>query len=197
VVKWYTDAGVSGSTGKRPELHEGQHEPIISQELFDQAQRVRAERGHGGAHSTNTGSVYLLHRVGRCWHCGRYLHMVRSAKSQGVYHCYREPSRALDSDCEAIGRHASMPTIDAQVGELIERLQLPDDWRDRLEELAGHQEERGREIARWSVGRGQYLAPDRFHTPVHVLLRSIHHSAQRALAIRGKGPQIAGGRNRT
>jgi hypothetical protein len=124
------------------EWYPGEHEAIISQELFDEAQRVRARRGHGAAHGVKTGTVYLLHRVGRCWHCGRYLHMVRSAKPQGTYYYYREPSTNLDRDCETAGSHTSMHIIDRQVSALITRLQLPDDWRERLEELNKHQEKR-------------------------------------------------------
>lgn len=120
---------------------EGEHNPIISQELFDAAQRVREVRGHGGATGNRTGDAYLLHRVGRCWHCGRYLYMVRSQIKQTVYLYYREPSRQLRRDCEAKGRQVLMSTIDAQVVDLVKRLQLPDDWRDRLDQLAGRGED--------------------------------------------------------
>jgi hypothetical protein len=44
-------------------------------------------------------------------------------------------------DCPAGGEFAPSEEIDAQVAELVSRLALPEDWRERLEELAEHQEE--------------------------------------------------------
>jgi site-specific DNA recombinase len=126
----------------------GEHEAIISQELFDEAQNVRERRGHGGAHGVRTGAAYLLHQVGRCWHCGRYLHMVRDDKRKRVYFYYREPSRSLDHECEAKGRYASMEEIDQQVADLVKRLKLPEDWRERLRELEEQPAERDEVEAR-------------------------------------------------
>ena len=40
-------------------------------------------------------------------------------------------------DCDTGGRWVRMDVIDPQVAELVKRLQLPDDWRERLEVLAG------------------------------------------------------------
>lgn len=55
---------------------------------------------------------------------------------------YRDSAKIQNLDCPAAGRHVPMAAIDEQVGDLVKRLQLPDDWRERLEELASHQEER-------------------------------------------------------
>ena len=41
------------------------------------------------------------------------------------------------------GRTVSMDVIDRQVATLVERLQLPTDWREWLRELADFKEERG------------------------------------------------------
>jgi DNA repair exonuclease SbcCD ATPase subunit len=43
--------------------------------------------------------------------------------------------------CKARPRLTRADVIDEQVGKLIKRLRLPDDWRHRLEELSQHREE--------------------------------------------------------
>jgi site-specific DNA recombinase len=131
------------------DLYPGQHEPIISQELFDQAQAVRAQRSSGMPGGRPTPRVYLLHRVVKCWHCGGYMHMVCVGKNR----YYRDPAVINGYDCVVAGRALPMWEIDAQVAELVSRLRLPDDWRERLEELAEHREEREN-----IEGKRQYLA---------------------------------------
>jgi hypothetical protein len=55
---------------------------------------------------------------------------------------YLCPARRRSVDCPAGGEFAPAEEIDAQVAKLVSRLVLPDDWRERLEELSEHQEER-------------------------------------------------------
>jgi hypothetical protein len=55
---------------------------------------------------------------------------------------YLCPARRRSVDCPAGGEFAPAEEIDAQVAELVSQLILPDDWRERLEELSEHQEER-------------------------------------------------------
>jgi hypothetical protein len=50
------------------------------------------------------------------------------------------------------GKFAPAEETDAQVAELVSRLVLPEDWRERLEELSEHQEEREN-----VEGKRQYL----------------------------------------
>jgi hypothetical protein len=70
------------------DLYPGMHEPLLSQELQDVVQAIRARRGEGKG-----------------------------------------------------GGFAPAQEIHSQVAELVSRLILPDDWRERLEEFAEHQEE--------------------------------------------------------
>ena len=131
-----------GEVRHRSEWYPGQHQPIVPRELFDQAQQVRARRAtnrRGGP----KGRVYLLHRVARCFHCGRYLYVSPSRNPKGELRPqYKEPGKVLLTDCPAAGRHVRQNRIDEQVEALVKRLKLPDDWRDRLEELNEHREER-------------------------------------------------------
>ena len=55
---------------------------------------------------------------------------------------YREPSKTLLAECEAAGLHVDQRVLDAKVSAVVERLALPDDWRERLEELVEDRPER-------------------------------------------------------
>jgi hypothetical protein len=44
--------------------------------------------------------------------------------------------------CDARPRLTRADLVDWEIGELVMRLRLPDNWRDRLEELADHREEK-------------------------------------------------------
>ena len=124
-------------------LHKGKHKPIISQELFDQAQAVREHRGRFVRGGRRASGVYLLQKVARCVHCGGIMHMeYKKTRGQYRYQYYRCPAAVNGLPCAVAGKTVPMDVIDDQVGELVKRLQLPDDWRERLAELAGHQEDR-------------------------------------------------------
>jgi len=116
----------------------GQHEAIIDRELFDQCQAARAKRRAGrGAGGRKTGRVYLLQRLVRCHLCGLPMHMTGT--EQQPY--YIDAARKRGVDCPVGGRCVPTGTIDDQVGELVKRLRLPEDWRERLAELVENREE--------------------------------------------------------
>jgi site-specific DNA recombinase len=123
----------------------GQHEPIISQELFDQVQELRAKRSRGRGAGRNPDRVYLLARLVRCYHCGlRLVSQTSGGKGRRgmptqYYQC---PARRRAVDCRAGGRYVPAEVIDDQVAELVKRLRLPEDWRERLEEMSQHREEK-------------------------------------------------------
>jgi hypothetical protein len=119
------------------ELHQCQHEPIISQELWDRVQEVRKRRNKSGC-GPRTGRVYLLHRVCFCCYCRLPLYMNRNEERS----YYLDSARNRGKDCPDVGRGVPMDLIDQQVAELVSRLRLLDDWRDRLEELANHKQQR-------------------------------------------------------
>jgi site-specific DNA recombinase len=131
-----------GEVRHKKDWYPGQHQPIVGRELFDGAQEVRARRTTNPSGGPK-GRIYLLHRVARCWHCGRFLHMSPSRKPNGeLKPFYTEPGKTLMTDCPAAGRHVRQELVDAQVAELVGRLELPDDWRERLAELAHQPEKR-------------------------------------------------------
>jgi len=131
-----------GEVRHKKDWYPGRHKPIVSRELFDKAQAVRAERATNPSGGPK-GRIYLLHRVARCWHCGRFLHMSPKYKaSRELAPSYREPGKILLTDCPATGRHVKQEVVDDQVARLVTRLELPGDWRDRLAELSASRAER-------------------------------------------------------
>jgi site-specific DNA recombinase len=124
-------------------LFPGQHEPIISEELFDDVQAIRARRSRSRGGRRRSDRVYLLGGVAVCADCG--LGLVAQTSSRpgrrdiAQYLC---PAHRRSIPCAARPRLTRADVIDAQVGELCKRITLPDDWRERLEELAGDREAR-------------------------------------------------------
>jgi site-specific DNA recombinase len=126
------------------ELYPGQHEAIVSQELFDQVQAVRAQHRRGNTWGRRTDRVYLLAGVAVCNDCGGRLH-GQTAVNRGRKPIPRlvcpAPYRGLA--CASSVRTVQTKPLDDQIGELVSRLCLPEDWRARLAELDGQRPDRG------------------------------------------------------
>ncbi|MFC2029728.1 recombinase family protein [Chloroflexota bacterium] len=127
-----------GAVRYRDKLYPGRHEPIVTKELWDEAQRVRAEKH--GPYTTAQKNFCLLQRVVRCWECKRRLHMYADVKHGGTY--YRDPAGLLDHDCVHKGRALGTYTIDREVASTIRRLKLPENWKDRILTEANYQDHR-------------------------------------------------------
>lgn len=111
----------------------GQHEALITQELFDRCQMVRKARGRRYAgRGPAQGRIYLLSRLARCAHCGGPLRATRYGPQGTGYRC---AARERGQPCEA--RHTHVPQ-DALVGDLtgiMAQLRLPEDIRAQAIEL--------------------------------------------------------------
>jgi hypothetical protein len=137
------------------QYYPGQHEPLIRRETWDQVQAIRARRGEGKGAGRRADRVYLLARLARCSKCGlRLTSQTSEGKGRKGHETqyYLCPAKRRSVDCPAGGEFAPAEAIDAQVAELVSRLVLPEDWRERLEELSEHQEEREN-----IEGKRQYL----------------------------------------
>ena len=152
------------STGKRVytepvQWFDGQHEPLISEELFDQCQQVRAERcSHRQA--TSRYNPYLLRDLIYCYRCAShppegetvrtYGKMRPQAQKKMARRYYRCRAREMGYSCEQKG----IPTegIEAEVVRILMNLKPGTDWRSGITravgELLGEKdlEERLREI---------------------------------------------------
>jgi len=63
-----------------------------------------------------------------------------------------EEGHSIDEQILAVERFCRSHVLEWQMADLVKRLRLPEDWRDRLEELAEHREERDQ-----VEGRRRYL----------------------------------------
>ena len=71
------------------------------------------------------------------------MHMeFKRTRGQYEYQYYRCPAAVNGLPCPVAGKTVPMDVIDAQVAALVVRLSLPDDWRERLEELTAHKEDK-------------------------------------------------------
>lgn len=116
------------------EVLPGQHEAIVSWELFEAVQRTLTERRTLGAAVRRRHShTYLLRGLGRCVSCGELLWC--SPATTGAR--YRDASKLKQRPCGAHRTSVTVEAIDQQVGQLVRRMVLPDDWRERVTEYMG------------------------------------------------------------
>ncbi len=135
------------------EVYEGQHQAIISEDLWEAAQRAREARRGGPAQLQSHAHPHLLAQLLYCHACGRRLR-VQNAKS-GVY--YREVSalRGFD-DCPLTRRGARGDRLHPLAEHIIRHLEIPPDWREELRRMLEDDEE----VARLRRQR-QYLLHER------------------------------------
>jgi site-specific DNA recombinase len=150
-----TNPFYTGQVRHGAELYPGRHEALIPQELFDRVQAIRQRRGRGKGAGRDPNRVYLLARLARCHRCGLKL-WAQTSGGKGrrstpapYYVC---PGRRRSTDCPDGGHYVPAGEIEEQIADLIRRLRLPDDWRQRLEELAEHRDDQDN-----VEGRRKYL----------------------------------------
>lgn len=133
----------------------GQHEPIITQELYDCVQHVREERR--GAHPTGKGrrggsrhlfhAPYLAAGLVRCRHCDKRLRSQASDTRKAHYRCNWQQRGGR---CSSLRKSIPADVVDAALGQAVGELQLPDHWRARIIAAAdaGSQDARPHEAER-------------------------------------------------
>ena len=120
------------------EIFDGQHEPIVSESLWNRCAQVRSQRSSAPRTYQSQYRVYLLNSIASCDVCGRKLR-AQGAKS-GEY--YRDVSSQRGFlDCPSAGRGVRADVVDPQVDAIVRRLQLPQDWQTRLRELIEDEED--------------------------------------------------------
>jgi site-specific DNA recombinase len=149
-----------------PRVSEGKHEAIISEELWQRSQAMRASRWVTVKSIMKTVRINLLQGLVVCSYCGRRLN-IQTPKNCATY--YRENSHHRGyHDCPYIGQSVRAETIDAQVAELIRSIHLPDNWepivrqmlhkqRDQVDPESERKEIRGQlRLMRENYERGLY-----------------------------------------
>ena len=123
-----------------PQVSEGQHEPIISEELWQRSQAVRASRRATVKTIKKTVRVNLLQGLVVCTNCGRRLR-IQTPKNCPTY--YREESYLRGyHDCPYTGQSVRAEVIDAQIAKLIQSIHLPENWEPIVRQMLDNQRER-------------------------------------------------------
>lgn len=125
--------GRHGHKGKRHEKDriwiKGIHPPLISEELFEKCQKVRASRRRSENSKQKTFRIYFLAGIITCSECRRRLR-AQSAKT-GQY--YREVSRLVGVHCRHSGKSVRSELVDSSISQIMENLVLPQNWQEELE----------------------------------------------------------------
>ena len=120
------------------EVFEGQHEPLISMELWERCQTWRESRRTMSRSVQKQFRIYLLSNLATCDVCGRKLRAQSS--TSGTY--YREMSYERGfTDCPHQRIGIRTDPIDKQIHALIPMIDLPREWLDEVENRVGDDEE--------------------------------------------------------
>lgn len=127
------------------DLYPGNHQAIISKEMFDQTQEVRRNHANRPRSSSPNMRVYLLNTLAYCAACGRAL---RAQGGREDYRYYREASELRGfNDCPHHGMSIHAGVADKQIGQVIKAFRLPDDWQQKLKQISTGEEERQQILA--------------------------------------------------
>ena len=123
-----------------PRVSEGQHTPIITQELWDRCQVVRSSRRENVKTEQKAARVHLLQSLAVCAHCGRRLR-IQTPKNFPTY--YREDSHLRGYyDCPHSGQSIHADDLDAQVAAIVQSLKLTATWEQDVRKLL-HEDQEG------------------------------------------------------
>ncbi len=130
----------------RGETYPGKHPALISQNLYDRVQEVRRLHYRGAPTYSHRRRLYLLTGLLRCEGCNQRMSaQTRVGKrGKGEYSYYYCSSRRRRIPCDRSARQVYAPFLHAQVDEIISKLHLQPEWRERILELVTQNGERER-----------------------------------------------------
>ncbi len=125
------------------ELHEGNHEPIVSKQLFDKVQAALKARSKPPGHPKN--SPQALCGAIRCGSCGMMItaeHKFKHQKNGNVheytyYRCTRK-NKAVRCSEPPIREEV----LDRQLSNLLKKYAMPSDWAAELTKMADKDEQK-------------------------------------------------------
>ncbi len=124
----------------------GDHDPVISTELFEAVQIALAKNsGRSATVGRRKTRTYLLKGLARCADCGMNL-WAQTYKNGRSYYREQRASRS-HGICPAHGGSIPCEIPDQQVGEIVSSIKLPKDWEKRALEKIEAQDEVARVIA--------------------------------------------------
>jgi site-specific DNA recombinase len=135
--RFYIGEVAYGYRTKDPEIYQGQHEPIISKELWAEVRDALHTRRSQSRAYQSAYRIYLLSSIAYCSLCGTPL---RSQATSNNRRYYREMSHKRGLSCPNRNIGANADLVEAQVGALFRHAQLPDDWQDEIDAYLGDEE---------------------------------------------------------
>ena len=119
------------------ELHEGKHEPIITKKLFDKVQEVLKQRGRPHHKTKYEPQDYC--GLMKCGSCGMSItgeYRVKKQKNGNThnyiyYHCTK---KRKDMKCPEPS--IRQEELDKQISSLLQKFSLPQDWAEKLLQMA-------------------------------------------------------------
>ncbi len=108
----------------KAEEKDGRHVRIITQDLFDQVQTMRAKNYKPGNPRTRQTRVYLAQKLARCTVCGELLR-GNPARERGVY---RDASLERGIACTAQRRSIDDAIVADALADFVASIRLPEDW---------------------------------------------------------------------
>ena len=120
------------------EVFEGQHDPLISLDVWEKCQDVRSTRRSASRSVQKNFRQYLLSQLALCDVCGRTLRA--QGATAGSY--YREMSYErgyIDCPHQRTGVRAEI--VEQQMHHLVKYIQLPQDWLEQASSEVGDDEE--------------------------------------------------------
>jgi site-specific DNA recombinase len=120
---------------KAQAVYEGQHQALISQELFDLTQAIRRQRGHrpNRAKSSANERVYPLSGLLYSWPLRSKMRAVANGSGQRLYRDRANIGKSrLDQSSRSTQPTVAADPLETQVLEVLDTLSLPGEWQQRI-----------------------------------------------------------------
>lgn len=131
-----------GKVAYREQLWPGQHQPIITKELFEQCQTVRQNHARRPkSYNPIISRTYILQRIICCAGCERPLRVQtvqrerKTADTSREYGYYQEVSQMRGLACPHAGKSIRMDLANEQVLTLLRSIRLPEDWQQEIQRM--------------------------------------------------------------
>ncbi|MFA5742614.1 MAG: recombinase family protein [Candidatus Paceibacterota bacterium] len=108
------------------EIYQGNHEPIISKQLFEKVQRVMRERGKPQAKSLKH---YAFRGVFKCGECGRQITAETRVKPSGKSYTYY---RCTKKDRVCHQKYIGEKNLSEQLNKLFQKVSLNAEWKNNF-----------------------------------------------------------------
>jgi len=121
----------AGSVSYKGEYFHGQHEALISQEVFDLTQdALRKNNGRSCTLASRLTRQYLLKGIVRCAHCMVPMWAQTYASGHSYYREHRNSMR--HGPCPAVSGSISCEIADEQVSKLVTAIELGPRWMEKV-----------------------------------------------------------------